>query len=116
MKSIKIYSSPNFDTYINVVVCNNRKQMFEELKKHKLNTSNEIFYDKNTAATFCPTVQIIRSDITGILSSNEWGTMFLNIEDINKMADDIIAHECAHASFAFQRNILRIKTDMTFLT
>ena len=51
---------------------------------------------------FSPSPGVFASGIPGIGYSSMFGIMYVNLADVN---DEIIAHECAHAAFAWEYNI-----------
>jgi len=53
---------------------------------------------------FHPTEHSLRTDIPGELTSNIFGTMYLNLADLS---DEIVVHECAHAAFAWEFSVRR---------
>jgi hypothetical protein len=110
MKTFKIYQSDNFDTYITLGICSTRKQMLEEVRKYKAKNHESYDLTDITVGAFCQTPTLkLEDDILGELSSNIWGMMFLNLRDIKEYGDEIIIHECAHAVFAYDKTILRLK-------
>jgi hypothetical protein len=84
--------------------------MLEEIKKYKVEHQEDDIANGYTMGMFCPTAYITRNDIAGNLTSNIWGTIFLNLQDLKEYGDEIIIHECAHAVFSYDQNILRLNT------
>jgi hypothetical protein len=94
---IKVYD--NFDAVFYLALCKTRREMLRENKKK----SPEEDFPK-AQAIFSPMKYLTHNDFPGEFSSPVFGTMYLNLETLS---DGIIAHECGHAAFAFERRIRR---------
>jgi hypothetical protein len=82
--------------------------MLEEIKRHKNKWRETDFPDESAQGMFCPTPTLMRNDFPGELSSNAYGTMFLNMHDLKERGDEILIHECAHAAFCYDQSVLRL--------
>jgi hypothetical protein len=78
--------------------------MLREITKFSALYEQENEEHGGTMGMFSPTPQIIRGQYPGVFTSNIFGTMFLNLDDVD---DEIITHECCHAAFARERDALR---------
>ncbi len=102
MKILNIKPYDNFDVTFRLAICKTRKEMLREIKKYREKLSETGYTDSNTMGMFCPTPHYLNNELPGCFTSNVFGTMFLNLADIN---DEIIIHECGHAAFAWEEHI-----------
>ena len=110
MKILGIQPYDNFDVKFRLVICKDRKEITRARKKyiHKINGDDL----EEACACFFPTAYNVSDDVTtlpGDFKSNVFGTMFINLDDLRKYGDNIIAHECAHAAFAFCHQVRHYK-------
>jgi hypothetical protein len=95
---IKVYDC--YDVTFRLAVCKTRKEMLAAIVKH---SDKEVYENNppcpNTMAMFVPTISIIRGKEPGEFFSTVFGTMYLNLADVD---DEIITHECGHAAFAWE--------------
>jgi len=114
MKILDIQPYDNFDVKFRLVICKTRKEMARARKKYAPNFREEL--EEPAIACFAPTpYQTNDDDVTlpGQFKSNVFGTMFVNLDDLRQQGDKVIAHECAHAAFAFHHQVRRYKGDFT---
>jgi hypothetical protein len=111
MKAFDIKPYDNFDVKFRLVICKTRKEMIRARKKYTPEDielkDNEV---KETTAVFCPMPYHINDnkiELPGSFKSNVFGTMFINLDDLRKYGDKVIAHECGHAAFSFHKHIRR---------
>jgi len=108
MKILDIQPYDNFDVKFRLVICKDRKEITRAMKKYLYKINDDDL--KESVACFFPTSYNISDDaitLPGDFKSNVFGTMFVNIDDLRKDGDKIIAHECAHAAFAFCHQVRR---------
>jgi hypothetical protein len=108
MKAFDIQVYEKFDVSFRLVVCKTRAEMIREISKQILKFCSKDKLDTNTAGIFCPTYHKIEKDAPGEFSSNVFGTMFLNLQDLT---GEIVAHECAHAAFSYEHSVRRYTGD-----
>jgi hypothetical protein len=94
---IKVYD--RFDVAFRLAVCQTRKEMLAAIKKQTPVTYDDQPPGDRTMGMFIPTIHFIRGGVPGELFSTVFGTMYLNLADLN---DEIIVHECGHAAFAWE--------------
>jgi len=114
MKILDIQPYDNFDVKFRLVICKTRREMARAKKKYATNFGEEL--EKPATACFTPMSFIIEDDkitLPGQFKSNVFGTMFVNHDDLRKLGDKLIAHECAHAAFAFHHHARRYKGDFS---
>jgi hypothetical protein len=97
---IKVYD--NFEVFFNLIICGTHRQMLNIAKKN--NPKDK--YENTISGLFCPTSYLIHNNFPGKFRSNIYGTMYLNIADIEKNPE-IIVHECSHAAFDFFHYVIR---------
>jgi hypothetical protein len=109
MKIIDIQPYDNFDVKFRLVICKTRKEMVRARKKYTP-LNDEVL--KDASAVFAPLPYQTNDEIEtlpGTFRSNVFGTMFINLDDLRKQGDRVIAHECGHAAFAFHFQVRRYK-------
>ena len=104
MKLFDIKPYAHFGVTFRLVICKTRKEMHREIRRYKEKIHEADYAGNETMGMFCPTPHRLSNDLPGNFTSNVFGTMFLNLADIN---DEIIVHECGHAAFAWEENIRR---------
>jgi hypothetical protein len=112
MKILDIQPYDNFDVKFRLVICKTRKEMVRARKKYTPESTDT----EETTAVFSPMPYHVNDDINalpGSFKSNVFGTLFMNLDDLRKYGDKVIAHECGHAAFAFHHQIRRYKGDFT---
>ena len=102
MKIVEIKPNVNFNVTFRLAIYKTRKEMLSAIetdvkKQGGVNTTNS-----RTMGMFRTMPSVVNSDIPGTCYSDMFGAMYLNLADVN---DEIIAHECAHAAFAWEYNI-----------
>jgi len=114
MKILDIQPYDNFDVKFRLVICKTRKEMGRAERKYAPNFGETV--SKDASALFSPMpYKVNDNDIVmpGDFKSNVFGTTFVNYDDLRKLGDKIIAHECAHAAFAFHHHVRRYKGDFS---
>jgi hypothetical protein len=99
MKVFDIKVDERHDVTFRLAVCKTRKEMIRVVNTFLTKTHSATRACACTQGMFCPTQEVIDHDIPGICQSNMFGTMYLNLADVD---DDVIVHECAHAAFAWE--------------
>ncbi len=102
MKTFNLRVYNRYDITFRLAVCKTRKEMVAAIIKDQPDANYHDRPDANTMGMFCPTFQKIEPGVPGLLFSNVFGTMYLNLADLS---DEIIVHECAHAAFSWEFNI-----------
>jgi hypothetical protein len=97
---IKVYD--RFEVFFRLVLCKTRRQMLNAIKKHDYKSG----CDNNTIGLFSPTSYITNPDLPGKFRSNVFGTMFLNLSNLQEESG-IVVHECGHAAFDFNHYVMR---------
>jgi hypothetical protein len=94
---IKVYE--NFNVIFRLVLCKTQREMVKAYNKQRGQIDVSGF-----SGIFTATDYVTRDDMPGEFKSNVFGTMWLNLENLS---DKVIIHECGHAAFSFERNIMR---------
>ena len=104
MKIFEIKPDEKFDVSFRLALCRTRKEMLSAVNRDDDKMPGTKKSTSDTIGVFRSMPGIICKDIPGIGYSNIFGTMYLNLADLN---DNVIAHECAHAAFFWEFNIRR---------
>jgi hypothetical protein len=99
MKIFLIKPDENFDVSFRLALCRTRKEMLSAINRDKKKIPDAEIYPLNTVGMFRPFPGISNKDMPGVGYSNIFGTMYLNLTDLE---DWVIVHECAHAAFAWE--------------
>ena len=94
----------SFNAIFQLAIFKTRKQMISAINKHYKNIDVTYVTKNNCMGMFSPTYHKMADDAPGLFSSNVFGKMFLNLSDIS---DEVIAHECGHAAFAYEQFVRR---------
>ena len=109
MKKLEIKVYDNFDVIFRLVICKTKKEMYRARKKYDIPEKKG---DIEWSGCFTPTAYHTNDGnirLPGSFRSNVFGTMYLNLEDLSKQGDGVIAHECGHAAFAFEHHLRHYK-------
>jgi len=99
MKNFEIKPFDLYDVTFRLAVYKTRKEMLSALAADVKKEGGVNNTSPRTAGLFRPTPGIVNHNIPGIGYSNMLGTMYLNLADVD---DEILAHECGHAAFAYE--------------
>ena len=102
MKIFLIKPDKNFDVSFRLSLCRTRKEMLSAINRDDKKIPDAEKCTLDTMGMFRPTPDIINHGIPGIGYSNIFGTMYLNLADLD---DNVIVHECGHAAFFWEFKI-----------
>jgi len=97
---VKVYD--RYDVIFRLAVCGTRKEMHAAIAADAKKQKRDKECLSGTMGMFRPAAAVMDSARPGTYRSNVFGTMFLNLADLN---DEILVHECGHAAFAWENGI-----------
>jgi len=109
-KVIEIQPDKRFHVYFRLAVYATRKSMITAIKDYFKEVPSYPLPDEKTMGMFCPMPCIESKYLQAKCYPNMFGTMFINLEDVNT---EVIAHECAHAAFSREFNIRHCNGDFS---
>ena len=103
MKVFEIKPFGNYDVTFRLAICKTRKEMLSAIAADAKKDEGSNNSTDRTMGMFRSTPCVCSSSVPGIGYSNIFGTMYLNLADVT---DEILVHECGHAAFVWEFNIL----------